>query len=322
MARQFAIVFPAIVAPWRAPMRYAVRLPADRCYLSLMPPISSHSQQAAPSWPRRPGPRYAAAAGLSAAALIAVAACGSSNASQSGGTSLTPREALVAAVSHTQKVTSAVETLNVKVNGAQSLSTTGAVQVQLKPAVLIGANLNIVEAGKTTPIKEVLTGTAIYFSAPALTGQLSSKPWVKIPLSALKGTSAAGFGQLFHSLQSDSFTNQTELLTVAKNAHMVGRQTIDGTPTTEYAGSFKAAQALKSLPASYRSALSSELQVLGNTPISFHVWIDGQNHVRKMIETESVNGQNVTTTVNISAINQPVHVTVPPASQTAPMPGM
>ena len=287
-----------------------------------MPPISSHSQQAAPSWQRRPGLRYAAAAGLSAAALIAVAACGSSNANESGAASLTPREALVAAASHTQKVTSAVETLNVKVSGAQSLSTAGTVQVQLKPAVLIGANLNIVEAGKTIPIKEVLTGTAIYFSAPSLTGQLSSKPWVKIPLSVLKGTSAAGFGQLFHSLQSDSFTNQTELLTVAKNAHMVGRQTIDGTPTTEYVGSFKAAQALKSLPASYRSALSPELQALGNAPVSFHVWIDGQNHVRKMIETESVNGQNVTTTVNISAINKPVHVTVPPASQTAPMPGM
>ena len=290
-----------------------------------MRPISSHSQQAALSWQRRPGPRRAAGAGLSAAALIALAACGSSNANGSGGsggTSLTPRDALVAAVSHTQKVTSAVETLNVKVSGAQSLSTTGTVQVRLKPALLIGANLDITEAGKTTPIKEVLTGTAIYFSAPSLTGQLSSKPWVKIPLSALKGTAAASFGQLFHSLQSNSFTNQTELLTVAKNSHMIGKQTINGTPTTEYAGSFKASQALKSLPASYRSALSSELQALGNNPINFHVWIDGQNHVRKMIEAESVNGENVTTTVYISAINQPVHVTAPPASQTAPMPGM
>jgi hypothetical protein len=144
-----------------------------------MRPISSHSQQAALSWQRRPGPRRAAGAGLSAAALIALAACGSSNANGSGGsggTSLTPRDALVAAVSHTQKVTSAVETLNVKVSGAQSLSTTGTVQVRLKPTLLIGANLNITEAGKTTPIKEVLTGTAIYFSAPSLTGQLSSKP--------------------------------------------------------------------------------------------------------------------------------------------------
>jgi hypothetical protein len=148
------------------------------------------------------------------------------------------------------------------------------------------------------------------------------QPWAKIPLSALKGTAAASFGQLFHSLQSDSFTNQTELLTVAKNSHMIGKQTINGTPTTEYAGSFKASQALKSLPASYRSALSSELQALGNNPINFHVWIDGQNHVRKMIETGSVNGENVTTTVYISAINQPVHVTAPPAGQTAPMPGM
>jgi len=287
-----------------------------------MRPISSHSQQAALSWQRRPGPRRAAGAGLSAAALIAVAACGSSNANESGSTSLTPREALVAAVSHTQKVTSAVETLNVKVSGAQSLSTAGTVQVRLKPALLIGANLNIADAGKTTPIKEVLTSKAIYFSAPSLTGQLSGKPWVKIPLSALKGTAAASFGQLFHSLQSNSFTNQTELLTVAKNAHVVGKQTIDGTLTTEYAGSFKASQALKSLPANYRSALAPELQALGNNPISFHVWIDGQNHVRKMIETESVNGENVTTTVYISALNQPVNIAVPPASQTTPMPGM
>src|SRR5262245_18685513 len=86
------------------------------CYLSLMRQISSHSQQAALSWQRRPGPRRAAGAGLSAAALIALAACGSSNANGSGGsggTSLTPRDALVAAVIHTQKVTSAVETLNV-----------------------------------------------------------------------------------------------------------------------------------------------------------------------------------------------------------------
>ena len=59
-----------------------------------------------------------------------------------------------------------------------------------------------------------------------------------------------------------------------------------------------------------------------NNPVNFHVWIDGRSHVRKMIETESVNGEHVTTTVYIAAINQPVHVTVPPASQTAPMPGV
>ena len=288
-----------------------------------MRPISSHSQQAALSWRSGPAPRRAVATSLSAAALIVIAACGSAGGgSGSGGNTLTPRAALLAAASHTQKVTSAVETLNVKVSGTQSLTTSGTVQVQLKPALLVGANLSIAEAGKTTPIKEVLTSNAIYFSAPALTGQLSSKPWVKIPLSALKGAAGASFSQLFHSLQSDSFTNQTELLTVAKNAHIVGKQTINGTSTTEYAGSIKAGQALKTLPASFRSALSSELAALGNTTINFHVWIDSQNHVRKMTEVESINGENVNTTVNINSINQPVHIAVPPAGQTAPMPGL
>ena len=32
---------------------------------------------------------------------------------------------------------------------------------------------------------------------------------------------------------------------------------------------------------------------------------------------EVINGENVTTTVNVTAINQPVHITVPPASQTS-----
>jgi hypothetical protein len=37
--------------------------------------------------------------------------------------------------------------------------------------------------------------------------------------------------------------------------------------------------------------------------------------------SESINGENVTTTVNVTAINQPVRITVPPASQTSAPPG-
>jgi hypothetical protein len=284
-----------------------------------MRPISSHLQQAARSWRGGPAPRRAVATSLSAAALIAVAACGSSAA---GSGSLTPRDALLAAVSSTQKVTSADETLDVKVNGAENLNTSGTVRVQLKPALLVDANLNVTELGKATPIKEVLTGSAIYFSAPSLTGQLSSKAWVKIPLAALKGTAAASFSQLFHSLQSDNFTNQTELLALIKNARVAGKPTIDGTATTEYVGSVKADQALKALPANFRKALSPDLSVLGNAPIDFHVWIDGQNHVRKMIEVVTVKGVTLNTTVDITSLNKPVNITVPPASQTTEMPGL
>lgn len=282
--------------------------------------ISSHSQQTVLSWRRRRAPRSAAAAGLSAAALIAVAACGSATSGGTGSTQVTPRQALLSAAAHMQKVTSAVETLSIKIGGAQGGTTTGVINAQLRP-LLLGADLNLAVNGKSTPIKEILTTSDIYFSTPALTGQ-TGKPWVKIPLSALQGPAGATFGALFHSLQSNNFTNQTELLTAAKNVRFIGKETVGGTSTTEYAGSFKADAALKALPASYRKALSSELQSLGTTTVSFHVWIDSQNHVRKFTETESANGQTVSTTVTVTAINQPVHVTIPPASQTSSLPGL
>jgi hypothetical protein len=285
-----------------------------------MRPISSHSQQAVPCCRRQPAPRRAAAAGLSAAALIAVAACGSAAGGGPGSTSVTPRQALLAAAAHMQKVTSAVETLSVKTSGAQSGTTTGVIHFQLRP-LLLGADLSLAVNGKSTPLKEVLTTSDIYLSAPALTGQ-TGKPWVKIPLSVLKGPAGATFGALFHSLESDNFTNQTELLTTAKNVRFIGRETVGGTSAIEYAGSVKADSALKALPASYRRALSAKLHSLGTTAISFHVWIDSQNHVRKLAETESVNGVNVNTTVTVTAINQPVHVTIPPASQTSSPAGL
>jgi hypothetical protein len=284
------------------------------CYLSAMRPVSSHSQ-------------HALAAGLSAAALIAVAACGSATTGGPAGTggpgggTMTPQQALAAAATSNRQVTSATETLQVKASGLTSETTSGTILIQLKPTLQLSADLSAAKAGKTIHIKEVLTGQDVYFGSPALTGHLG-KPWVRIPLSALKGTAGASFAQLLHGLQSSNFNNQTELLTVAKNAREVGTQTVAGVPTTEYAGSVRAAQATKALSPSFRKALAPELSALGNTTVSFHIWIDGQHHARKLTEAETVNGENVNTTVYINGINQPVHIVVPPASQTTSIPGL
>jgi hypothetical protein len=266
---------------------------------------------------RVPGRR--AAAGLSAAALIVLAAC-SSGGGGSASTPVTPRQALLAAASHAQQVTSASETLTVRDSGAQNTTTAGAIQFQRKPTLQASETLNTTAAGKNTQIKVILTGTAIYLHEAALAGQLG-KPWLKLNLSALNGTALGSISQLVHGLQGNDFANQTQLLAVAKNVHVVGTQTIDGAATTEYAGSVRAAEALKTLPASFRKAMAPELQVLGNGTISFHVWIDGQHHTRKIADVETVNGETVNTTVNITAINQPVQIALPPASQTVTPPG-
>jgi hypothetical protein len=264
-------------------------------------------------------------AGLSAAALILAGACSSVGGSAGGGGSAatppTPRQALLAAATRAQQMTSATEMLTIQTSGIQSATITGIIVVQLKPTLKLGANLDLAAAGKSTQIKEILTGTALYLNTAALTSQLG-KPWVKIDLSALKGTSGASFAQLVHSLQSSNFSYQAEMLTLAKNARVVRTQTVGGVSATEYACSINAAEGLKALPASFRKFMAPELRALGNSTISFHVWIDGQNHIRKVTEIVTVSGETVHTTVNIKAFNQPVDITLPPASQTATRPGL
>jgi len=197
------------------------------------------------------------------------------------------------------------------------------VRIILIRVLLASESLTVTAAGTSTRIKMILTSTAIYLHEASLAGQLG-KPWVKMDLSALSalaGTSGAGLAQLVQSLQSNNFTSQAQLFTVAKNTRVVGTQRVDGVTTTEYTGSVTAAAALKALPASFREALAPELQALGNSPVSFHEWVDGQHHLREITEVETVDGDTVNTTINITAINQPVHITLPHARQTFTLQG-
>lgn len=273
------------------------------------------------------GPRRrAAAAGLSAAAVLALAAaCSSAGTGPAAGNrspaALAPRQALLDAAVQARRVNSAVETLAIQESGTTSTTTTGTVRVRLRPNLEADEDLHVSAAGQNTEIKIIITGTALYFSEPTLASQVG-KPWVKIELATLHGTSLAALAQLVQSLQNNDFANQSQLLTAAKDTHVVGTQTLDGVPTTEYAGSFRASDGLKALPASTRKLLAPELKALGNSVISFSEWIDGQHYLRKVTEVETVNGNVVHTTINISAINQPVQITLPPASQTASEPGL
>ena len=259
------------------------------------------------------------AVGLSAAALILVAAC-SSGGSGSANKPLSPRKALLATASQTQKVNSAVETLTVSESGIQNGSTTGAIQFQRTPTTLIGEDLKLTVAGKSSQIKAILTDTAFYLNEASLTTKLG-KRWLKLDLSALKSTPLGGITQLVHSLQSNNFLNMAQLFAATKKVRVVGKQTVDGVATTEYAGSFRADEALKALSPAYRKVLAPEFQALGNTPVSFHVWIDGQHYTRKATEIETINGETIRTTVTVEEINQPVHISIPPDSQTVAPPG-
>jgi hypothetical protein len=275
--------------------------------------------------------RRPAAIGLSAAALALLAACSSGASSSadstSGATASTGAvaaassgtgsgtgsagNALLTAATQAQDINSAVTTLHIQVTGSQASSETGTLQYQRTPS-LMSQDMHIAAEGGNTEIKMILTGTDMYFSEPGLP---TGKAWMKFSLAALKGKSAS-FGQLIQSMQSNNFTNQAQLFAVAKDAHEVGTATIDGVPTTEYAGSFKASDAISALSPGARDVLGAQLKSLGDSVITFREWIDGQHHMRQVIENETVKGHAVTTTMNVTAINEPVKITLPTAGDT------
>jgi len=57
------------------------------------------------------------------------------------------------------------------------------------------------------------------------------------------------------------------------------------------------------------------MKLTGNGPVYFREWIDGQHHLRKLVEFSTADGTTTTSTDYFSAFNQPVHVTLPPTDQ-------
>jgi hypothetical protein len=273
------------------------------------------------------------AVGLAAAALFVISACSAGASGSPGGSgsasgstrpstgssgsataSLTARRALLATARQEQKVKSATEVLLVRVSGTQSITTGGTIQIRRKPTFAIREDLSVAANGQSTHLKGILTDAAFYLHQ-ALLARKIGRPWLEIPLSAVHQPLFASFAQLVRSARNNDFLDMPQLFAAVKNARVVGTGSLGGVPVTEYAGSFRAAQVVKSLGASARKALGPALQTLGNSIVTFHIWIDRQHYTRKMTEVETVNGEVIHTRVIATKINQPVRILLPPKSQ-------
>lgn len=282
--------------------------------------------------------RRAAAIALCATACAVVAACssggngGTSGAGTGGasgakgasaasgtGTAANPAAAIRLAADQARNVTSLTGTLSVQAAGAQSEDVTGTMQMQLKPSLLLADNLNVVSGGQPTALSEVLSTTAVYIKAPGLTVQ-PGKPWVEIQFSQLSGSIGSSLSQLLQNLESGNPLTQTQALVASATARKVGTEVIGGVSTTHYTGTLAPSAAIADLPSGLRQELAPEMnQVHGD--ISWNIWIDSQNNVRKLVETENVSGSAVTVSLNVTSIDQPVTAALPPASQVSVLPG-
>jgi len=175
-------------------------------------------------------------------------------------------------------------------------------------------------AGQKFPLDEIVTAKAFYLKSPAFAALAKpGRPWVEIRLSELSGGMRSSLGSLLQNVQNGDPASQTRVLSASKNVHAVGTQVIDGVSTTHYSGTVKASAALATLSPSLRKQLAPSLKLITGD-IRFNAWIDAQHVARKITESYTVMGETVNLAVNVTAVNQPVHIARPPVRRTTVAP--
>jgi hypothetical protein len=271
--------------------------------------------------------RRAAAAALCAGALALVAGCStgstsstgpSNNSSQPTGSAVhqTPQKALSLAAQESRQINTMAANLSEQVGNPVIATTSATTQLQLRPVLLANESLHTSANGQNASVDEIVSAKAVYIKESS---SQSGRPWVEVPFSELGGSLGSSISTLLQDAQNANPAQQTEVLTASKNVHVVGTQTVNGVETTHYSGTVSAATALSKLPANVRKGLAPLLKLITGD-IRFDVWIDAQHVTRKLIERENVEGEPATVTLNVTAVNQPVQITPPPASEVRLLP--
>lgn len=261
-------------------------------------------------------PRRRIAATLAAAAIATLTAAGCSS---SAGHTANAQQALKLAAFQATKISSLEMTLDEQIGTTTTMS--GTIQMRIKPSLLAQEDFSITVAGVSTTMSAIMNDQDFYLNLPQLTS-VTGKTWAKISLSNLSAKSGVNFSQAIQQAENMNPGTTTRLFATSKDVRKVGPATVNGVQTTEYDGTFTAAQAIKQLPAALQKQLGSMLSSMGTSKVSFQVWIDSDSVARKMIEHMTIGGQAVVATVNLNSFNQPVSIVLPPASQVGTIPGL
>jgi hypothetical protein len=277
------------------------------------------------------------AAGLTAILATALAGCAAASSGTaaigSGASTATASSALDAvrlAAKTTGGASSFTGTMSLQATakpGAASsgdVSMTASMAEQLRPSLLAEVQIGTLSAaGQSLPggLSEIVTPSNLYMKWSVLTQELhAGKPWLVVPVSALSKSSGVDLSQLFSQATSTSPLNESQLLAGASGVRKVGPGTIDGVPVTEYTGTVSLDKGTQYLTGSAKAAMQKQITAAGLTTATFTVWVDGQRVMRKTLITENGTAVSEVVTVAISTINQPVHIYVPAADQTTPLP--
>jgi hypothetical protein len=267
---------------------------------------------------RRAGSWPAVAVAMCAGTCALATACSAASpADTSSPKQPTPQQAITLAADDTGQVNGLAGDISLRAGSIASVS--GTLQLQVRPTLLMDLDLNGALGGTSGSISEILTTSALYMQMPGLSELDNGKPWAEIPFSELSGSLGTTLSQAMSDVQESNPLEQTQIFATSKLVHKVGTQVINGINTTQYAGTVSPSAALAALPSSQSKQLAPMLKLVTGD-ISFNVWIDNSHVVRKVTENKTISGQAVAATVTVTSINQPLTVSIPPASQVYNLP--
>jgi hypothetical protein len=321
-----------------------------------LPPAGPVGPAATPA-PGAGGARRIAVAAVIASLIAAVAfgaaafggAFGSHSASPGSG-----RGALGAAAANSAAATSVAFTLSAtRANSSTSttlVSGSGAVDLTRDVGHLtatVPALSGLVGSGNDSVDVVGDTG-AVYVGSPALSSATGGTTWLKVDLPQGSTSSSADPATL------GVLSNPSQLLgllsSVGGQVTTVGNVDLNGVPTTEYRTTVTlselASRASLSAGSSLGAHVAKVLGQLGSTSVPVTAWVGDDGYVRQLsasialsrltpagLAGDLVNGtlggssadratSSTTVTVGFSHYNEPVTVTVPPASQVTDVSGI
>lgn len=189
---------------------------------------------------------------------------------------------------------------------------------------LDGAQFGQPAMGKLDVVFDYSSGFVMYMKfPPELARRLGNKPWVKMDVAsfARENGSTVDFNSLM-SDQSGDPTSGLALLHDADKVDKVGTEQIRGVDATHYRLQVSLEKALADAPADEQASLAQVQKAMGSGPMNLDVWIDGDNHVRRMqmaLDGGTYAAKEAGTTLTIAYdfydFGAPIDTAIPPADQ-------
>lgn len=268
--------------------------------------------------------RLAPVVALGAAALVAVAGCGTQGTSSLGNVKLAAADAVQQSAQKAEEVTSysADVVLDASGGGEGAGKVQGSMLYQSKPQLATDIRLDTITfGGQNVPggARAILSGDTVYVKSELINRFAgTTKPWTKVSLSELDAKGQSEIRKFMDQAQQFDLAGTVKLLTASKDVKAVGTETVGGVDTTHYSGTFPVAEAAQLVDPAKREQLQKQLSQAKN--VKFDLWADAQSLPRKV----TLSGSEKDATFNLTALfkgfNEPVEITAPPADQVGDMP--